>query len=286
MPVAMFVELKSPQSDHGHLRRQRRRQLHTIRAWFAEAMPPAMRMEEMALQSDRGHLHWSRHRQPYTALACLAGPVPLHDRHGRRHQRNSTHERRPPIPQPKLIPPSRDRCEINAYSRGILTLDIGLGRTFQWGFVVAEVACPILGADFLHEFNLDPDLRGRSFVDATTSHWTRGTTGYPVLLQFASIPVSPKCICRHLLQQLPQLTRPTNPAAQHDATYRTRTLDPIFASNNCRTTESEFQKKLQQSTIRSLENSWASISNPALHPSYGCATVAARAVSVNLRRFS
>lgn len=78
---------------------------------------------------------------------------------------------------------------------------------------MAGVPCPIIEADFLHEYNLCPDLRGRRLVDSTLARWMRETAGYPVSLQLSRIPVSLKCVLRHLLQRFPQLStsvpRPT-----------------------------------------------------------------------------
>ena len=38
---------------------------------------------------------------------------------------------------------------ITTYGSRSRTLDLGLRRTFRWIFVIADVAMPILGADFL-----------------------------------------------------------------------------------------------------------------------------------------
>lgn len=39
-----------------------------------------------------------------------------------------------------------------------LSIDLGLGRDFRWRFIIADVTKPIIGADFLHHFNLLVDL--------------------------------------------------------------------------------------------------------------------------------
>lgn len=62
-----------------------------------------------------------------------------------------------------------NRSAIPTFGEKKLTLDIGLRRCFTWTFIVADVTQPILGNDFLHEYNLIPDLRGRRLLDATTS---------------------------------------------------------------------------------------------------------------------
>ena len=46
-----------------------------------------------------------------------------------------------------------------------LNLDASI---YTWEFTVAEVSCPLLGADFLHSNSLLVDLCGKQLVDATT----------------------------------------------------------------------------------------------------------------------
>ncbi|CAB0007951.1 unnamed protein product [Nesidiocoris tenuis] len=63
---------------------------------------------------------------------------------------------------------SVDNSPINTYGERLLTLDLGLRRSFRWVFLVANVSHPIIGADFLRFFNLLVDLRERKIVDAET----------------------------------------------------------------------------------------------------------------------
>ena len=48
---------------------------------------------------------------------------------------------------------------IPTYGEKSALLDLGRRRAFHWVFIVAAVSFPILGADFLHHFNLNVDLR-------------------------------------------------------------------------------------------------------------------------------
>jgi len=57
---------------------------------------------------------------------------------------------------------------IATYGVRLLTLDLGLRRTFRWTFIVANVKQPILGADFLQNFNLLVDIRHHRLSDAVT----------------------------------------------------------------------------------------------------------------------
>ena len=58
---------------------------------------------------------------------------------------------------------------INVYGQLTLSLDFHLRRQFTWTFLVANVSTPILGADFLHYFELVPDLRHKCLRDLKTN---------------------------------------------------------------------------------------------------------------------
>jgi hypothetical protein len=49
-----------------------------------------------------------------------------------------------------------------------VTVDLGLGRTYPFDFIVAAVPTPILGADFLRQYGLLPDLQGNQLIDCKT----------------------------------------------------------------------------------------------------------------------
>ncbi|EZA58473.1 hypothetical protein X777_01172 [Ooceraea biroi] len=63
---------------------------------------------------------------------------------------------------------------IPTYGEKRITLDLGLRRKFVWTFIIADVVQPILGCDFLHEYNLLPDVRGRRLLDTLTTLSSRG----------------------------------------------------------------------------------------------------------------
>ncbi|GFY21626.1 transposon Tf2-11 polyprotein [Trichonephila clavipes] len=48
---------------------------------------------------------------------------------------------------------------IHVYTTQTLSLDLGLRRIFQWTFLVGNVSTPIIGADFLYNFRLVPDIK-------------------------------------------------------------------------------------------------------------------------------
>ncbi|GFX53010.1 peptidase A2 domain-containing protein [Trichonephila clavipes] len=68
------------------------------------------------------------------------------------------HKRHPP----QLTLFAANSSTINVYGQKTLSLDLNVRREFIWTFLLASVKTPILGADFLHYFELVPDLPMRS----------------------------------------------------------------------------------------------------------------------------
>lgn len=57
---------------------------------------------------------------------------------------------------------------IPTFGTKLMSLDLGLRRNFKFPFVLASVDRPIIGADFLAEYGLLVDLRGRQLIDPQT----------------------------------------------------------------------------------------------------------------------
>ena len=64
--------------------------------------------------------------------------------------------------------------QIQTFGEKLMLLDLHLRRPYKWVFVIADVAKPIIGADFLKYHHLLPDLRNRRLIDATTRLSTPG----------------------------------------------------------------------------------------------------------------
>lgn len=61
-----------------------------------------------------------------------------------------------------------NNATIRTYGYTTLRLDIAPRRAFVWHFIIADVAIPIIGADFLSHFSLLPDYRRGLMVDGRT----------------------------------------------------------------------------------------------------------------------
>lgn len=61
---------------------------------------------------------------------------------------------------------------INTYGKQIVTIDLKLRRVFKWEFIKAPISKAIIGADFLHHFNLMVDIRNKRIIDKITNLYT------------------------------------------------------------------------------------------------------------------
>ncbi|CAE1302096.1 unnamed protein product [Acanthosepion pharaonis] len=119
---------------------------------------------------------------------------------------------------------------IKTYGEQSLTLDIGLRRTFQWIFTVADVKFPILGADFLAHYQLIVDLSQRQLSDSTTKLSNCGIVSQLTSTELR-IAVPRDNPIQDILDKFPSLIQPfylyRACQAQHctqDSNYRTACL--------------------------------------------------------------
>ncbi|XP_077546323.1 uncharacterized protein LOC144158974 [Haemaphysalis longicornis] len=143
-----------------------------------------------------------------------------------------------------------------------------LCRDFHWNFVIADVAEPIIGSDFLAHYNLLPDCRNVQLIDATTGHSTPGqrTTAQQPSIKVLSIDnPSPY---HAILAEFPGLSRPSGlpRKVQHTTVHYIRTTSgpPVFCSarrlapDRMRIGKAEFEAMLREGTARRSDSPWAS----------------------------
>ncbi|HBK84187.1 MAG TPA: hypothetical protein DDZ41_11455, partial [Flavobacterium sp.] len=58
--------------------------------------------------------------------------------------------------------------KINTHGTKLIMVNLGLRRKFNFPFLIADVDRPIVGADFLSEFGLLVDLKGKKLIDRNT----------------------------------------------------------------------------------------------------------------------
>lgn len=170
-----------------------------------------------------------------------------------------------------------NRSSIPTFGNKSIRLDLGLRRQFQFIFVIADVPCPILGADFLSAFNLYPDIRGCRLVDSETKLWAAcissasSLSSTSALLNLSCLQHSQSTASyEQILAKFPELTRPLAPdiPIKHDVQHHIKTQGPPkscrfrrLAPQKLKQAQSVFQHMLDLGIIRVSESSWSS----ALH---------------------
>ena len=146
-----------------------------------------------------------------------------------------------------------------------------LGRTFRWNFVVADTTFPLLGLDFLSNFNLIVDCNNGKLRDPLTSksamliHQSPSSTITNICVNsLESFPTQ----ARDILQQFPALLAPSKgpkplktkvfhriETGQESPTFCKRRLLP---PDKLQAAENEFKALLNDNIIRPSKSPWSS----------------------------
>ncbi|BHF80910.1 hypothetical protein SprV_0702403800 [Sparganum proliferum] len=170
-------------------------------------------------------------------------------------------------PNPGLFLQAVDTSPVATFGTCSLSLDIGLRRLFPWVFVVADIPCAILGADFLAAFNLLVDCLQSRLHDKTTNLNVRGISSSDASRQLAVLYPEPENPFRQLLAKYPGPTRPNFNASipTHDVVHHIRTTGPPVLSRPRRlaparlaAAKAGFEHMLQMGIIGHSENPLAS----------------------------
>ncbi|BHF69096.1 hypothetical protein SprV_0301213700 [Sparganum proliferum] len=140
----------------------------------------------------------------------------------------------PPTPtdrrctNPRLFLQAVNTLPITTFGTCSLSLNIGLRRLFPWVFVVVDIPCAILGADFLTAFDRLVDWCQSRLHDKTTILTVRGISSSDASRQLAVLDPEPENLFRQLLAQYPGLTRSNFNASipPHDVVHHIRTFGP------------------------------------------------------------
>lgn len=71
------------------------------------------------------------------------------------------------VPQSTLF--AANGTKIAIYGEKRINLNLGLRRSYEWTFVIADVNQPIIGADFLRHYDLLVDMKRNRLIDRTTN---------------------------------------------------------------------------------------------------------------------
>ena len=160
-----------------------------------------------------------------------------------------------------------NKTTIKTYGQRFLNLDLGLRRAYKWLFIVADVPEPILGADFIENFHLYPDLHARLLVDKTTNLSTRCKRKQGLLQGISYLEGSEENTFVKILKQFPDLTKPVarHRPPKHNVVHHIETKGPPphakprrLANVKLKAARSEFEQMMQLGIIRrSNQNAWA-----------------------------
>ncbi|GFY00618.1 transposon Tf2-9 polyprotein [Trichonephila clavipes] len=153
---------------------------------------------------------------------------------------------------------------INVYGKR-LTLDLNLRRVFRWPFLIASVSVPIIGADFLYNFNISPDLRNRKLIDNATKISTNCKLVSPEVHSIKL--VSGESIFHDVLREFPEIVKPPSfsQEVKHNIKHFIETSGPpVFAKarrlapDRLKIAKSEFQHMLNLGHVRPSKSNYAS----------------------------
>ena len=177
----------------------------------------------------------------------------------------------PPTDKERLHPVSRhlqaaNGSHIKSYGQRLVTLSLGLRRTLQWVFLIADVNMPIIGADFLTHFDLLVDVKRQLLIDRKTSLTTHGIScvSSTVGIRMASTDLASPY--RDLLDEFPTLSKPTytSSSLKHTVQHHISTKGPpVFARprrlppDKLAVAKSEFDHMLQLGIVRPSKSNWS-----------------------------
>jgi cleavage and polyadenylation specificity factor subunit 1 len=155
---------------------------------------------------------------------------------------------------------------IATYGTRSLTLSLGLRQTFNWIFVIAAIKQPILGADFLHSFDLLLDVKHKRIFSNTTSISALCTRALNGLKHSPISYISSQATKHPILKQFPQLFTQHNDCVpvKHSVQHHIVTEGPPvyarprrLAPDRYKIARAEFDHMLQLGIIQPSSSNWA-----------------------------
>ena len=148
-------------------------------------------------------------------------------------------------------------------THGCLERAVQLGScSFPWQFLVADVQTPILGADFLHHYELAVDLSARTLLLPSGNVLVAGVSPTSPGLTIHGLQVGSQL--QRLWAEFPELTRPpsTNAPVRHSVTHHIETSGPPkvsrarrLAPDRLSAAKAEVKERLQDGTLRPSKSS-------------------------------
>lgn len=175
----------------------------------------------------------------------------------------------PPIagarPASDIVLTAANGTRIQTYGPKTLHLNLGSKRTYTWTFEMADVARPVIGADFLHYFGLLIDVKHHRLIDPTDNNVIQTISIDDVSTTAFAVSHSRKWT--GLLQAFPEVTResPVPTVFKHNVVHELHTTGPpLFArprrlpSERNQIARREFDYMLSRGICRPSSSAWAS----------------------------
>ena len=122
---------------------------------------------------------------------------------------------------------------IQTFGKQSLTLSLGLQCPLPCVFIIADIPRPILGADFLHHYDLFIDIKRRQLLDTITQLRVQGILSNDTSLSSAIRSKDIGNPYNKLLHEYPGLTQvyPQDTPIHHDVTHHIETTGPPVATH-------------------------------------------------------
>ncbi|GFW46737.1 transposon Ty3-I Gag-Pol polyprotein [Trichonephila clavipes] len=136
----------------------------------------------------------------------------------------------------------------------------------MWTCLIAEVSSPILGADFLHYFELVPDLRNKCLRDTKTKLQSVGHLKH-ANLHSVQISISTDTIYHKLLKEFPSITKlstPNQPVKHNTVHYIITKGPPVvvkprrLAPDRLKIAKTEFKNMMHLGHLRPPKSNYTS----------------------------
>ncbi|CAH8466172.1 unnamed protein product [Dicrocoelium dendriticum] len=156
---------------------------------------------------------------------------------------------------------------IATFGEKLLTLNLGLRRTFRWPFIIAAVPFAIIGIDFLQRFDLIVDAKRKKLIDSRTQLSVIGTSANVAAITPIRVLPQASQSFLELFSKHPKLVRVLNelPPVTSNVTHHICTKGPPvsarprrLAPDKLKAAKAEFEQMLELGIIRPSKSPWAS----------------------------
>lgn len=159
-----------------------------------------------------------------------------------------------------------NNSKVYTYGSKLLNVDLGLRRNFTWKFLIANVPVPIIGADFLQNFDLLIDLKRHKLIDNTTKLTQSGVMSKSS--NYSSVKlISNNSVYHQILAEFPDLIKLSSgvKSIRHNTVHYIETTGPPIHSKPRRLSpelyeavRKEFQFMMDQGICRPSKSPWSS----------------------------